>query len=202
MSSVAAFSHVSAALIIGTGAMPSWPSAASAHQEATSAATGAHLSSRRATSAEARSDRAWISRVNGVILLVQVIGQGTQPGRTGRRPGVGRARPSLPGRPGRTGVNARKGRLGQEHRRRGLHQGCRPLPGVSRGPFGGFCCFRLLVEPFYRLLGGLPPLPGQRTGPPAYRAVAVAVRIMVLQRGGQQSGQRSRLASGRASDGI
>ena len=77
-----------------------------------------------------------------------------------------------------------------------------PVPGVSGGLFGGFCCPRLLVEPFYRLLGGLPPLRGEGTVPPAHRAVAVAVRIMVLQRGGQQSGQRSRLASGRASDGV
>ena len=76
------------------------------------------------------------------------------------------------------------------------------MPGVSDGPFGGFGCLRLLVGLVYCLLGGLPPLRGQGTGPPTHRAVAVAVRIVVLQRGGQQSGQRSRPASGRASDGI
>ena len=84
----------------------------------------------------------------------------------------------------------------------GLEQGGRPVPGVSRGTFGGFCCSRLLVELFYRLFGGLPPLRGQRTGPAAYRAVAVAVRVVVLQRGGQQPGQRSRPASGRARDRV
>ena len=47
MSSVAAFSHVSAALIAATGAVPSSAAAAAAHQDATSAATGAHRSSRR-----------------------------------------------------------------------------------------------------------------------------------------------------------
>ena len=135
-------------------------------------------------------------------LLARVIGQGTQSGRAGRRSCVWRARPTLPGRPGWTCVDAWKGWSGWEHRRHGLQQGGRLLPGVSRGPFGGFCCLRLLMEPVHRLLGGLPPLHGQGTGPPAYWAVAVSVRIMVLQRGGQQSGQRSRLASGRASDGI
>ncbi len=131
-----------------------------------------------------------------------MIGQGTQASRTGRRARIGRIRPSLPGGPGRTGVNAWKGRLGQQHRRHGLHQCCRPLPGVSRSLFGGFCCLCLLVEPFHRLLGGLSPLDGQGTVPPAHRAVAVAVCIMVIQRGGQQSGQRSGLAGGRARDGI
>ena len=134
--------------------------------------------------------------------LVQMIGQGTQASQTGRGARIGRARPSLPGRPGRTGVNAWKERLSQKHRRPGWQQGRRTLPGVSGGPFGGFRCLCLLAEPFYRPLGGLPPLRGQGTVPPAYRAVAVAVRIMVLQRGGQQSGQRSRLASGRARDGV
>ncbi len=67
MSSVASFNHFSAALIIATGTMPSLAPAASAHQEATSTATGAHLSSLRATSADARSDIARVSRVNGVI---------------------------------------------------------------------------------------------------------------------------------------
>ena len=134
--------------------------------------------------------------------LAQVIGQGTQASRTGRGPGIGRAHPSLPGRPGRSGVNAWEGRPGQEHRRYGWHQGGRPLPGVSRGLFGGFCGLCLLVEPFYRLLGGLAPWHGQGTVPPAHRAVAVAVRIMVLQRGRQQFGQRSGLAGGFARDGI
>jgi hypothetical protein len=74
----------------------------------------------------------------------------------------------------------REGWLGQEHRRNGLQQGGCPLPGVRRGTFGGFCCLRFLVELVYRLLGGLPPLWGQGIVPPAYRAVAVAVRVMVL----------------------
>jgi hypothetical protein len=75
------------------------------------------------------------------------------------------------------------------------------LPGVSGGLFGGFCRLGFLVEPYYRLLGGLSPLAGQGIMPAAHRAVAVAVRIMVVQRGGQQSGQRSGLAGGRARDG-
>ena len=99
--------------------MPSLAPAASAHQDATSAATGAHLSSRRATSADARADRASGLPRERRYCLVQVIGQGTQASRTGRRPGIGRVRPSLPGRPGRTGVNAWKGWLGQQHRRQG-----------------------------------------------------------------------------------
>ena len=49
----------------------------------------------------------------------------------------------------------------------------------SGGLFGGFCRLCLLVEPVYRLLGGLPPVRGQGTGAPAYRAVGVTVRIVV-----------------------
>ena len=62
-----------------------------------------------------------------------------------------------------------------------------------------------------RACGLIPPPGGKLTGqrwlqrggylrrpPERARAVAIAVRIMVLQCGGQQSGQRSRLASGRA----
>ena len=71
MSSVAAFSHLSAALITLTGAMPSRAAAASAHHEVTSAATGAQLSSRRATSAEASADRSWISRVSSASSWVR-----------------------------------------------------------------------------------------------------------------------------------
>ena len=75
-------------------------------------------------------------------------------------------------------------------------------PGLGRGPFSIFCVLCLLAEPRHLLLRGLPPLRGQRAWPPAHRAVAVAVRLVMLQRRGQQRGERPRPARGRSGDGL
>ena len=75
-------------------------------------------------------------------------------------------------------------------------------PGLGRGPFSIFCVLCLLAEPRHLLLRGPPPLRGQRARPPAHRAVAITVHLVMLQRRGQERGQRPRPASGRSGDGL
>jgi len=75
-------------------------------------------------------------------------------------------------------------------------------PGTGGGPFSIFCVLCLLAERRHLLLRGLPPLSGQRTRAPAYRAMPIAVRLVMLQRRGQQRGERPRPARGRSGDGL
>ena len=130
-------------------------------------------------------------------------GRGDRPGRAvqpSRPPAsVGRVRPWLPCRPGRAGVDARRGRLGQD--RRGLQQSGSLLPGVRCGPFGGFCRLRFLAQPCHFLFGGLPPLHRQCPCRPQ-TGQSPSPCAVVLERGGQKFGQRSRPASGGAGDGL
>jgi hypothetical protein len=86
--------------------------------------------------------------------------------------------------------------------RRRLQQGHRPAPSLGPGPVRSLRRACLLAGPRHLLLRGLPPLPGQRPRPPADRAVTVPVRVVVLQRRGQQPGQRPRPAGRRARDGV
>jgi hypothetical protein len=65
MSSVAAFSHFSAALIEATGSMPSCAASASAHQEQAAAAIGVHAPSRSEYWAVAWADKDRSSWVRG-----------------------------------------------------------------------------------------------------------------------------------------